>query len=597
MGGDFSCCRLVFGEADGLPGLTVDRFSDLLSVQIASYGMDKLKDTLYPLLIKILAEGGDTINGIYERNDIALRSREGLEEYKGWYEKLPHPDSPVTEITENGIKYLVDVENGQKTGFFLDQKYNRLAVASISRGKRVLDCFTHTGSFALNAAMGGAEHVTAVDVSETAVEMARRNAERNGLDGRMDFLAADVFDLLPELEKNGKKPYDFIILDPPAFTKSRRTVGSAERGYKEINYRAMKLLLALHAERIIHQNAAQRRSRRGRAVKADRGSSAVQGSSRATQRARDRLPQILYFSGGVTMFYENWMSYIKDDAKLTNIAIPGSHNAGTRGMVALARCQNGTLPEQYCYGVRKFGIRIKAGRNGKLYIAHGLAKGITADEAFRELGSIVDKYDDFMILDIRTYPGQGIGPFRFEYSSDPKEIDALIAKYLKPEKYALTDFDDIKNVTLGDIRREGKKYIILSSKKEYEYSCDCQLLEPWDPKIFGSKPEVFAKECVNYLRELETEGFFWLQTQQTPNFGTDVGLSTPKKLDELSRLYFPSIMEEIAADPVLIEKLNIVAGDFMTRDHMKANEILYFNLLKGVVKDELIDEYAAAIGK
>lgn len=144
------------------------------------------------------------------------------------------------------------------------------------------------------------------------------------------------------------------------------------------------------------------------------------------------------------MFYENWMSYIKDDAKLTNIAIPGSHNAGTRGMVALARCQNGTLPEQYCYGVRKFGIRIKAGRNGKLYIAHGLAKGITADEAFRELGSIVDKYDDFMILDIRTYPGQGIGPFRFEYSSDPKEIDALIAKYLKPEKYALTDFDDIK---------------------------------------------------------------------------------------------------------------------------------------------------------
>ncbi len=180
----------------------------------------------------------------------------------------------------------------------------------------------------------------------------------------------------------------------------------------------------------------------------------------------------------------------------------------------------------------------------------------------------------------------------------PKEIDALIAKYLKPEKYALTDFDDIKKTSPSAISgARAKKYIILSSKKEYEYSCDCQLLEPWDPKIFGSKPEVFAKECVNYLRELETEGFFWLQTQQTPNFGTDVGLSTPKKLDELSRLYFPSIMEEIAADPVLIEKLNIVAGDFMTRDHMKANEILYFNLLKGVVKDELIDEYAAAIGK
>lgn len=297
------------------------------------------------------------------------------------------------------------------------------------------------------------------------------------------------------------------------------------------------------------------------------------------------------------MFYENWMSYIKDEAKITKIAIPGSHNAGTRGMVALARCQNGTLPEQYRYGVRKFGIRIKAGRGGKLYIAHGLAKGITAEEAFRELGSIVDNYDDFMILDIRTYPGQGIGPFRFEYDSDPAAVDELIAKYLKPEKYALTDFDDIREVTLGDIRRTGKKYIILSAKKEYKYSCDCRLLEPWDPKIFGSKPEIFAKECVNYLRKLDSDGFFWLQTQQTPNFGTDVGLSTPKKLDELDRPIFPQIMAEIAAEPALVEKLNIVAGDFMTRDHMKENEILYFNLLKGIVKDEKAAEYAAAIGK
>lgn len=242
MGDDFSCCRLVFGEADGLPGLTVDRFSDLLSVQIASFGMEKLKDTLYPLLVKILDEYGVKVNGIYERNDISLRSHEGLEEYKGWYEAIPHADSPVTEIVENKIKYLVDVENGQKTGFFLDQKYNRRAVAEIAKGKTVLDCFTHTGSFALNAAAGGAKHVTAVDVSDSAVAMARQNAERNGLDGKMDFLAADVFDLLPELEKNGKKPYDFIILDPPAFTKSRRTISSAERGYKEINFRAMKLL-------------------------------------------------------------------------------------------------------------------------------------------------------------------------------------------------------------------------------------------------------------------------------------------------------------------------------------------------------------------
>ncbi|MBR5562236.1 MAG: class I SAM-dependent rRNA methyltransferase [Clostridia bacterium] len=242
MGNDFSCCRLVFGEADGLPGLTVDRFSDIIVTQVLSYGMDKIKDMIYTAIVKILRDDGEEINGLFERNDVAIRELEGLEQYKGWYEAIPHPESTVTEICENGIKYLVDVENGQKTGFFLDQKYNRLAVSKIAKGKKVLDCFTHTGSFALNAAMGGAEHVTAVDVSKTAVEMAKANAERNGLEGRMDFLAADVFDLLPELEAKGGKPYDFIILDPPAFTKSRKTVHSAERGYKEINYRAMKLL-------------------------------------------------------------------------------------------------------------------------------------------------------------------------------------------------------------------------------------------------------------------------------------------------------------------------------------------------------------------
>ena len=242
MGSDFSCCRLVFGEADGLPGLTVDRFSDILVTQVLSFGMDKIKDVIYNALVEILRSYGEEIRGIYERNDVAIRELEGLEQHKGWYEGIPHTGSTVTEITENGIKYSVDVENGQKTGFFLDQKYNRLAIKRIAKGRKVLDCFTHTGSFALNAAMGGAEHVTAVDISETAVEAAKQNAVRNGIDGIMDFVAADVFDLLTELEKKGGKPYDFIILDPPAFTKSRKTVSSAERGYKEINYRAMKLL-------------------------------------------------------------------------------------------------------------------------------------------------------------------------------------------------------------------------------------------------------------------------------------------------------------------------------------------------------------------
>ena len=242
MGEDISCCRVIFGEADGFPGLTVDRFSDILVTQTLSIGMERIKDMLFPLLVQVLREDGQIIRGVFERNDVAIRALEGMEQGKGWFHLgEPTPDT-VTEICENGIFYRVDVENGQKTGFFLDQKYNRLAVARLAKGRRVLDCFTHTGSFALNAALGGAEHVTAVDISASAIEMARANARRNGLEEKMDFLVADVFDLLPELAAKGKAPYDFIILDPPAFTKSRKTVESAQRGYKEINLRALKLL-------------------------------------------------------------------------------------------------------------------------------------------------------------------------------------------------------------------------------------------------------------------------------------------------------------------------------------------------------------------
>ena len=238
---DLGCCRVVFGEADGFPGLTVDRFSNILSVQTLSAGMERIKDAVFPLLLDTLRADGQRIDGIFERNDAAIRSLEGLEQFKGWWGG-EHPDSPVTEICENGIRYLVDVENGQKTGFFLDQKYNRLAAARIARGRRVLDCFTHTGSFALNAAKAGAESVTAVDISASATEAARVNAELNGLEGKIEFLTEDIFELLPRLEAAGEKRFDFIILDPPAFTKSRRTVKDAGRGYKEINYRAMKLL-------------------------------------------------------------------------------------------------------------------------------------------------------------------------------------------------------------------------------------------------------------------------------------------------------------------------------------------------------------------
>ena len=244
MGGDFSCCRLIFGEADSFPGFTVDRFGDVLVTQVLSLGIERIKDALYELLVSTLADMGETISAIYERNDVRIRELEGMEEYKGFWNGsgLRTDLSGSVEITENGIRYNVDYFNGQKTGFFLDQKYNRAAIRRIAKGRNVLDCFTHTGAFALNAAAAGAKHVNAVDISADAVEMTRRNAELNGLCDNMEFTKADVFDLLTDLYRTGGHPYDFIILDPPAFTKSSSTVKAAERGYKEINLKAMRLL-------------------------------------------------------------------------------------------------------------------------------------------------------------------------------------------------------------------------------------------------------------------------------------------------------------------------------------------------------------------
>lgn len=246
MGNDFDegCCRIIFGEADSFPGLTVDRFNDVLVVQVLSLGIERIKHRLFPLFIEIFAEFGIKLRAIYERNDVAIRNKEGMEQGKGFFmhESLCEiPDGKLI-ITENGIKYEINIITGQKTGFFLDQKYNRLAAAKVAKGKNVLDCFTHTGAFALNAAYAGANHVTAVDISSDAINLARANAELNGLSERMSFVCADVFDLLTEMEAKKKCEFDYIILDPPAFTKSRDTVRSAINGYKAINAKAMKLL-------------------------------------------------------------------------------------------------------------------------------------------------------------------------------------------------------------------------------------------------------------------------------------------------------------------------------------------------------------------
>lgn len=240
---ELDCCRLVFGEADFIPGLTVDRFHDLLSVQILCLGIEKRRDIILSALEDVLEADSRPIKGIYLRNDVNIRKLEGMDEEKGWYSySTDVPPSPVTRITENGIIYEVDIENGQKTGFFLDQKRNRRAAASIAAGKNVLDCCTHTGSFALNAAAAGAAHVHAIDISQTALDSAKKNAELNGLSDRMTFEKADVFDALRARIISHDRSADYIILDPPAFTKSRKTVGSAGKGYLELNTLAMRLL-------------------------------------------------------------------------------------------------------------------------------------------------------------------------------------------------------------------------------------------------------------------------------------------------------------------------------------------------------------------
>ena len=235
---DTSSCRIIFGEADFLPGIVIDKFADVCVVQSLALGIDRLKPVILQALKEVLAEDGMILRGIYERSDVKVRKNEGMELYKGF---IGEPFDTNVEIVENGVKYMVDVKDGQKTGFFLDQKYNRLAIQKLCPGAKVLDCFTHTGSFALNAGIAGAASVLGVDASELGVEQARLNARLNGLEDRVQFQCADVFDLLPQLEEKGEK-FDVIILDPPAFTKSRSSVKNAVKGYRELNLRAMKLI-------------------------------------------------------------------------------------------------------------------------------------------------------------------------------------------------------------------------------------------------------------------------------------------------------------------------------------------------------------------
>ena len=247
---DTNACRVVFSEADQMPGLIVDRYENVLVTQVGTVGMELLRPVIYPLLLQTLQADGQDVTAIYERNDSPSRAKEGLPQHKGWWdgEGAEVPAAPRIEVVENGLIFDLDIENSQKTGFFLDQKYNRRAVRQIAGGRRVLDCFCHVGPFGLNAAAGGAEFVRCADVSQTALDLAAENARLNGLDGRMDLTCANVLEYLPELARDRARlreeggPFDLIVLDPPAFTKSRGTVKHAAKGYREINYEAMRLL-------------------------------------------------------------------------------------------------------------------------------------------------------------------------------------------------------------------------------------------------------------------------------------------------------------------------------------------------------------------
>ena len=235
---DTSSCRVIFGEADFFPGLVIDKFSEVLVVESLALGIDRFKLQIIELLKKVLLEDGIVVKGVYERSDAKVRLNEGMERVKGF---IGEPFDTDVEIVENGVRYIVDVKDGQKTGFFLDQKYNRLAIQKLCKDARVLDCFTHTGSFALNAGIAGAKEVIGVDASQLGVDQATENAKLNGLSDSVKFICRDVFELLPELEEKGEK-FDLVILDPPAFTKSRNSIKNAIKGYREINLRAMKLV-------------------------------------------------------------------------------------------------------------------------------------------------------------------------------------------------------------------------------------------------------------------------------------------------------------------------------------------------------------------
>ena len=292
------------------------------------------------------------------------------------------------------------------------------------------------------------------------------------------------------------------------------------------------------------------------------------------------------------MIYTNWMSYIKDDVKLTRLVIPGAHNAGSYGMSAMAECQSDNLFVQFEHGIRQYCLRLNTNRKGEIVLAHGITKGDLFENALKDIKKALDMYpDEFILLDIREYYPQKFGHITLTYKADKNKVDALLEKYIQPEKYAFCDFEHISEVTVGDIRKSGKRYILINENEDYKFSKNCEQILPWEKDVNGAKAEQFANETLRFFDDYKTDGLYWFQTQQTPNLGTQIGVTTPAKLDDDLVNHFDTIINGIANTPRYLERSNIIAGDFMTRDYSKSRSILKLNLLKGNVKPELEKEY------
>lgn len=296
------------------------------------------------------------------------------------------------------------------------------------------------------------------------------------------------------------------------------------------------------------------------------------------------------------MIYENWMSFINDDVKITEVVIPGAHNAGSYGMKKMAECQKDGVLTQFKYGMRQFCLRLSEGKNGEILLAHGITKGDLFENALKDIKEILENYPtEILLLDIREYQPQKFGPITLKYKANPEKVDALLRKYINPEKYAYYDFDKISDVTIGDIRNSGKRFVLINEAKSYRFSKPCEQITPWDSKINGMKAENFRIHATDFFDTCHTNGLYWFQTQQTPNPFTEIGITPPYKLDESMRQYFREIIDKIANNENYLSQANIIAGDFMTRDYMKSELILRLNLLKNNVKEDLRETFAEGL--